>query len=84
LPTVELLLNGTAVATIPLRWTPDRVGSYAVVLPRAAVRRGINHLVVRVVRQAPARPDAVRPGLTEGDAAALWYLRVHPAGARAD
>jgi hypothetical protein len=78
LPTVELVLNGTLVATIPLRWTPTRVGSYAVVLPRASVRRGTNHLVLRVVRQ---RTDAVHPGLTDGDAVALWYLRVHPATA---
>ena len=79
LPTVELVLNGTTVATIPLRWTPGRVGSYHVVLPRAAVRRGANDLVLRVVRQQTTQPDAVRPGLSDGDAAALWYLRVHPA-----
>lgn len=81
LPTVELVLNGTTVATIPLRWTPGRVGSYAIVLPRAAVRRGANDLVLRVARQPTEPPDAVRPGLTDGDAVALWYLRVHPAAA---
>jgi 4-amino-4-deoxy-L-arabinose transferase-like glycosyltransferase len=79
LPTIELVLNGTPVATIPLRWTPARTGSYDIVLPRAAVRRGPNHLVLRVVGQRTGPPDAVRPGLTDGDAVALWYLRVHPA-----
>lgn len=81
LPIVEVVLNGTAVTSIPLRWTPGRVGSYPIVLPRAAVRRGTNHLVLRVVRQPAPSPGAVRPGLTDGDAAALWYLRVHPATA---
>jgi hypothetical protein len=79
LPTVELVLNGTRVTTIPLRWTPARVGSYEIVLPRSAVRRGTNELVLRVVRPPTVPPDAVRPGLTDGDAVAVWYLRVHPA-----
>nr|AGD93298.1 hypothetical protein orf520 [uncultured bacterium]AGD93315.1 hypothetical protein orf520 [uncultured bacterium] len=78
LPIVEVVANGTAVATVPLRWTPGRVGSYAIVLPRAAVRRGANELALRVVRPPGQGPESVRPGLTDGDAVALWYLRVHP------
>lgn len=68
LPVVEMWLNGTSVAAIQLEWTPDRVGTYRVVLPQAAVRRGTNRLMLRV------RPAASgdRPEI------ALWYLRVHP------
>lgn len=81
LPGVEVTLNGTAVATIAMRWTPGRVGSYDIVLPRAAVRRGANRLVLRVVPSVSSAPDRTQPphpGLTEGDALTLWYLRVHP------
>jgi hypothetical protein len=82
LPRVDVSLNGVPVATIDLRWTPERVGSYDVVLPQAAVRRGANRLVLRVVPRASAPSDSAsdpRPGLTDGDALTLWYLRVHPA-----
>jgi hypothetical protein len=82
LPRADVVLNGIPVATIGVRWTPGRVGSYPIVLPRAAVRRGINRLVLRVVPPAPGSSDLAsppRPGLTDGDALALWYLRVHPA-----
>jgi hypothetical protein len=81
LPTVELALNGTAVATIPLHWTPGRVGTYDVVLPRAAVRRGANRLVL-VVRRPTAPPDGVHTGLIDARVVALWYVRVHPASSR--
>jgi 4-amino-4-deoxy-L-arabinose transferase-like glycosyltransferase len=82
LPRVDVILNGVPVATVDVRWTPGRVGSYAIVLPRAAVRRGTNRLVLRVVPPASRASDpasAPRPGLTDGDALAMWYLRVHPA-----
>lgn len=61
--TAEILLNGASVATLPIRWTPGRVGSYDIVLPRASVRRGSNVITVR----------------TQGGAIGLWYARVHPA-----
>jgi 4-amino-4-deoxy-L-arabinose transferase-like glycosyltransferase len=76
LPEVELLLNGSPVTAIPLRWTPGRVGSYDFTLPHAAARRGVNELVLRVRR--PASSEAVQPGLTSGDAVGVWYLRVRP------
>ena len=63
LPTVEVVLNGVPVTTIPLKWTPDRVGAYDIVLPRAAVRRGVNRLVLRV---------------GAGHAIGVWYVRVRP------
>lgn len=75
LPVVEVALNGIHVGDIQLGWTPGRVGAYDILLPRVAVRRGVNRLVLNV-----KRPDAspVRPGLTDGDAVAVWYVRVHP------
>jgi hypothetical protein len=47
-----------------LRFTPGRVGSYDIMLPRTAAGRGTNALTVRV---------------QNGGAIGLWYLRVHPA-----
>jgi 4-amino-4-deoxy-L-arabinose transferase-like glycosyltransferase len=87
LPTIAFVLNGTPIATLPLGITPDRVGAYDIVLPASAVRRGANELVVRVERgpQPTAGSPLARPGLSDGDAASLWYLRLHPpprAGAR--
>ena len=76
MPDVEVLLNGSAVATIPMRWTPGRVGSYDFVLPRAAARRGMNELVLRVKPPGPA--EIALPGLTPADAVGVWYLRVRP------
>jgi 4-amino-4-deoxy-L-arabinose transferase-like glycosyltransferase len=75
LPVVDVALNGVHVGEIQLHWTPGRVGAYDILLPRTAVRRGVNRLALRVKRPA-ASP--VRPGLTDGDAVGLWYVRVHP------
>ena len=75
LPAVQVALNDVQVAEIPLRWIPGRVGAYEIVLPRAAVRRGVNRLVLRVKRPVVS---PVRPGLPEGDAVGVWYVRVHP------
>jgi len=63
LPEVEILLNGTSLARVHLRYTPGRVGSYGIALPRTSVRRGANRVTVRVI---------------SGGAVGLWYLRVHP------
>lgn len=77
-PDVQLLLNGVEITTIPLRWTPGRVGAYDVVLPATAARRGGNRLVVRVLGTSSADAAVRRPGLTPGAAVALWYIRVRP------
>jgi hypothetical protein len=79
LPVVEVVLNGVPLETITLGWTPDRVGSYTVTLPRSTVRRGVNRLVLRVRRADPAVAPRIRPGLSAGDAIGLWYVRVQPA-----
>jgi 4-amino-4-deoxy-L-arabinose transferase-like glycosyltransferase len=62
-PTVEVELNGVPIASIPLQWTPGRVGAYDLGLPQGVTRRGANLLVLRV-----RGPGAV----------GLWYVRVHP------
>ena len=79
LPVVEVVLNGVPLEAITLGWTPDRVGSYTVTLPRTTVRRGLNRLVLRVRRADPAVAPRIRPGLSDGDAIGLWYMRVQPA-----
>ena len=84
LPVVDVVLNDTPVASIPLQWTTGRVGAYDILLPRAAVRRGNNLLVLRVRRGAESSMTAVRPGLTGGSAVGLWYVRVHPAAGLLD
>jgi len=76
-PVVEVILNGSSIANVPLKWSPDRVGAYEIVLPHTAVRPGNNVLKLRILR-APEATAFTRPGLTEGDAVALWYVRVHP------
>ncbi len=84
LPVIEVLLNGTSIGRVPLRWNVERVGAYDLVLPRTLVRRGNNRLTLRLERAAPpGAPDAHQgqPGLTDGDAFGLWYVRVHPAAA---
>jgi hypothetical protein len=78
LPVVGVALNGIDVGEIQLRWTPSRVGAYDILLPRTAVRRGVNRLVLRVKRPAGS---LVRPGLSDGDAVGFWYVRVHPPSA---
>ena len=67
LPSLDVSLNDSAISTIPLRWTADRVGVYEVRLPRALVRQGANRLVLR---------------LQDGSAFGLWYLRVQAASAK--
>jgi hypothetical protein len=78
LPVVEVLLNGVPIEAIPLGWDPDRVGSYTVTLPRTTVRRGSNRLVLRVRRADAAVVPRTHPGLSDGDAIGLWYVRVQP------
>jgi hypothetical protein len=80
LPVVAIVLNDTTIATLQMLWTPGRVGSYDLVLPRAAVRQGANRLVVKILPQ-PGTVGMTQPGLAEGNAVAVWYLRVHPATA---
>ena len=80
LPTIEFVLNGTSIGSAPMRWNPDRVGAYEIVLPRSAVRRGSNRFVVRIQRAPTPEADAGgrKPGLADGEAFGLWHVRVFP------
>jgi hypothetical protein len=77
LPVVDVTVNGAPVGAIALQWKADRFGSYEFVLPRALVHPGANRLGFHVRR--PGLPaEAIRPGITDGDAISVWYVRVSP------
>jgi len=78
LPALEIVVNGALAGVVPLGWTPGRVGACDLVLPRGLVRKGVNEITVRVRRPATPTPASIQPGLSEGDAVGLWYVRVHP------
>lgn len=82
LPVVDVAINGTPLQALTLDWNAARVGTYTFVLPRTAVRRGLNRLVLRVRRADPVVAPRIRPGLSDGDAIGLWYVRVQPAGTK--
>jgi hypothetical protein len=67
LPTVRLFVNDRLVATLDLRWNPERVGAYDVHLPRGVTREGFNRLAF--VAEAKSR---------EGGGFSVWYVRVRP------
>jgi hypothetical protein len=77
LPVVDVTVNGTPVDALALQWRADRVGAYEIVLPRALVRTGTNRLEFHV-RRPEVPPGAIQPGITDGDAISMWYLRVFP------
>jgi hypothetical protein len=79
LPVVDVVLNGVPIASLMLQWTPERVGTYPLRLPRASVRRGANQLVLHIRRPGTGAVAPARPGLTPASAVGVWYLRVHAA-----
>jgi len=81
MPTVRVFLNRAFLCDLPLRWNPERVGSYDITLPRAAVKDGRNRLVLMLAPGPGANsPDGgpPQPGLSDGAAFRLWYVRVRP------
>ena len=66
LPTVHVSVNDRLVAILELRWNPERVGSYEVRVPAAAVNVGTNRLKLTATRTN--QMARVR----------LWHVRVHP------
>lgn len=81
MPTVRVFLNRAFLCDLPLRWNPERVGSYDIILPRAAVKDGRNRLVLMLAPGPGANsPDGgpPQPGLSDGAAFRLWYVRVRP------
>jgi hypothetical protein len=74
-----VLLNRQLLATLILTWSPDRVGSYPLLLPADKVRVGMNELTIV--------PDMLVPATSVGSRYArqdpndqlgvrLWYVRV--------
>lgn len=81
MPTVRVFLNRSFLCDLPLRWNPERVGSYDITLPRAAVKDGPDRLVLTLVPgPGTDSPDGrpPQPGLSDGAAFKLWYVRVRP------
>jgi len=70
LPAVRVSLNDQPLATLELRWNPERVGGYELRLPAHLVRAGMNRLGF-VVDPKPGSATAIR----------LWMVRVRPPGA---
>jgi 4-amino-4-deoxy-L-arabinose transferase-like glycosyltransferase len=84
LPTIRAFLNGRLIRVFTLGWNSDRYGTYDVPLPRAAVRKGFNRLVLQATFEgatvdgagaSPPAADARSSGFS------VWYLRVRPPAA---
>jgi hypothetical protein len=80
-PTVRVAFNGTPVLDIAVQWTPGRIGAYDLAIPRALARSGTNRLTLVLASPTPGTASGGRrpsPGLSDGSAFALWYVRVRP------
>jgi len=74
-----VLLNRQLLATLILTWSPDRVGSYPLVLPADKVRVGANELTIVPDMLVPARSAGTRVVNQDSDdhlGIRLWYVRV--------
>jgi hypothetical protein len=74
-----VLLNRQLLATLILTWRPDRVGSYALLLPPDKVRVGMNELTIVPDTLVPAATAGSRYGFRDPDdrlGVRLWYVRV--------
>jgi hypothetical protein len=86
LPTVRVLVNGSPLGDVPLRWTPGRVGAYDIAVPRSTLQAGSNRLVLTLAPGSPdTSPDGRRlaRGLSDASTFSLWYVRVRPPVAQA-
>lgn len=74
-----VLLNRQLLATLILTWTPDRVGSYPLLLPADKVRPGINEITIVPDKLVPAASAGSRYADQDPDdqlGVRLWYVRV--------
>jgi hypothetical protein len=74
-----VLLNRQLLATLILTWTPDRVGSYPLLLPADKVRVGMNELTIvpdTLVPVASAGPRYAGMDRDDQLGVRLWYVRV--------
>jgi len=74
-----VLLNRQLLATLILTWSPDRVGSYPLLLPADKVRVGMNELTIvpdTLVPVASAGPRYASQDPDDQLGVRLWYVRV--------
>ncbi len=74
-----VLLNRQLLATLILTWSPDRVGSYPVLLPADKVRVGMNELTIVPDTLVPAGSVGSRYPISDPRdlfGVRFWYLRV--------
>jgi hypothetical protein len=74
-----VLLNRQLLATLILTWSPDRVGTYPLLLPADKVRAGMNELTIVPDTLVPAASAGSRYAFRDpGDllGVRLWYVRV--------
>jgi hypothetical protein len=74
-----VLLNRQLLATLILTWSPDRVGTYPLLLPADKVRPGMNELTIVPDTLVPAASAGSRYAFRDpGDllGVRLWYVRV--------
>lgn len=75
---VRVFVNDHLVSRLDLRFDPERVGTYDVHVPSAAIKAGVNRLtfVAEAKRAAPRLDEPVEE--TPGEAAhlRLWYVRI--------
>ena len=79
LPSVRILFNGVLLRTVTLTWSPEKVGSYDLVLRQALVRPGRNRLMF-VGDRSPAAGATAGAGPPDRSFK-LWYVLVRPAPA---
>ena len=72
-PVVRIFMNNSLLATVALDWNPARVGSYAIKVDRASVKRGANRLIFM-----SDPPAASRVGEPVSQSFAVWYVRIRP------
>jgi 4-amino-4-deoxy-L-arabinose transferase-like glycosyltransferase len=78
---VHVSLNGRSIAALDLSSNPERVGEYPLVLPRDAVRRGSNELILRSERMVPiGKAGTEFPEIPRDREVGLrlWYMLVVP------
>jgi hypothetical protein len=80
-PTVDLFLNGKAIAQLRLTREPGRIGVYRVPVPRVLAREvsTLDFVASHVVAVADAGPNFAWLPRDAKVAFRLWYVRVEPA-----
>jgi len=77
---LRVFMNGTPVASLELRWNPDRVGAYPIQVPAQVVTSGENRMVLMLEGGEPSTSGGapVQPGLSEWSAFSFWNVFIRP------